>query len=134
MAHYRQAVHAATDLALQTDKGIVLATSVLEKLRHQHIIIPALDVIERVCAEATTCVNRRIYEVLSEPLSNGHLHRLDDLLKRRENSKTTWLAWLRQFPSASYKGIKTGILIVVEGKKQLALIKSHPCGKILHLI
>jgi hypothetical protein len=27
LAHYRQAVHATTDLALQTDKGIVLASS-----------------------------------------------------------------------------------------------------------
>lgn len=30
-----------------------------------------------------------IYEALSEPLSNGHQPRLDDLLKRRDNGKTT---------------------------------------------
>lgn len=99
LAHYRQAVHAATELALQTDKGIVLAASVLDALRHQHIIIPALDVIERVCAEAITRANRRIYEALSEPLSETHRHRLDDLLKRRDNGKATWLAWLRQSPA-----------------------------------
>jgi hypothetical protein len=70
LAHYRQAVHATTELALQTDKGIVLATSVLDMLRHRYIILPTLDVIERVCAEAITRANRRIYEALSEPLSN----------------------------------------------------------------
>lgn len=32
--HHRQAVHATTELALQTDKGIVLANSVVEMLRH----------------------------------------------------------------------------------------------------
>jgi hypothetical protein len=58
-----------------------------------------LDVIERVCAEAITRANRRIYEALSEPLSNEHRHRLDDLLKRRDNGKTTWLASLRQSPA-----------------------------------
>lgn len=99
LAHYRQAVHATTELALQTDKGIVLAVSVLDTLRHRHIILPTLDVIERVCAEAITRANRRIYEALSEPLSNGHRHRLDEMLKRRDNSKTTWLAWLRQSPA-----------------------------------
>ena len=99
LAHYRQAVHAATELAMQTDKGIVLAASVLDALRHQHIIIPALDVIERVCAEAITRANRRIHEALSEPLSDTHRRRLDDLLKRRYNGKTTWLAWLRQSPA-----------------------------------
>ncbi|OZA98146.1 MAG: Tn3 family transposase [Thiotrichales bacterium 34-46-19] len=98
LAHYRQAVHATTELALQTDKGIVLAVNVLDTLRHRHIIIPALDVIERVCAEAITRANRRIYEALSEPLADTHRRRLDDLLKRRDNGKTTWLAWLRQSP------------------------------------
>ncbi|WNV02976.1 Tn3 family transposase (plasmid) [Candidatus Methylospira mobilis] len=99
MTHYRQTVQAGADLALQTDKGVVLAASVIDALRHRHIIIPALDVVERVCAEAITRANRRIYEALSEPLSNVHRHRLDDLLKRRDNGKTTWLAWLRQSPA-----------------------------------
>jgi hypothetical protein len=99
LAHYRQAVHATTDLALQTDKGIVLASSVLDALRHRHIILPTLDVVERVCAEAITRANRRIYDALAEPLSDAHRRRLDDLLKRRDNGKTTWLAWLRQSPA-----------------------------------
>ena len=98
LAHYRQAVQAATELALQTDKGIVLATSVVDVLRHRHVILPTLDVIERICAEAITRANRRIYETLSEPLSDAHRNRLDGLLKRRDNGKTTWLAWLRLSP------------------------------------
>ncbi|WP_407301260.1 DUF4158 domain-containing protein [Klebsiella quasipneumoniae] len=97
LAHYRQAVHAATELALQTDKGIMLANSVLDDLRHRHVILPTLDVVERVCAEAITRANRQIYETLSEPLSDAHRRRLDDLLKR-DNGRTTWLAWLRQSP------------------------------------
>ena len=99
LAHYRQAVRTATELALQTDKGIVLAASVLDALRQRHIILPAIDVIERVCAEAITRANRRIYQALSEPLSDVHRRRLDDLLKRRDSGKTTWLAWLRQSPA-----------------------------------
>jgi hypothetical protein len=62
------------------------------------IILPALNAIERASAEAITRANRRIYEALAEPLSDAHRHRLDDLLKRRDNGKTTWLAWLRQSP------------------------------------
>jgi TnpA family transposase len=99
LAHYRQALHATTELALQTDKGIVLASSVLDLLRYRQIILPPLDVIERICAEAITRANRRIYDALTEPLSDAHRHRLDDLLKRRDNGKTTWLAWLRQSPA-----------------------------------
>jgi hypothetical protein len=57
-----------------------------------------LNAIERASAEAITRANRRIYDALAEPLSDAHRRRLDDLLKRRDNGKTTWLAWLRQSP------------------------------------
>lgn len=99
LAHYRQALHEKIELAMQTDKGIVLANSVLDALRHRHILLPSLDVIERLCAEAITRANRRLDDALTEPLSDVHRRRLDDLLKRRDNGKTTWLAWLRQSPA-----------------------------------
>lgn len=98
LTHYRQSVHAMTELAMQTDKGIVLAASILDGLRHQRVIIPTMDVIDRVCAEAITCANRHIYKKLFEPLSDTHKVLLNGLLKHRDNSKTTWLAWLRQAP------------------------------------
>ena len=98
LSHYRQAVHTLTELAMQTDKGIVLANALIDHLRRQLVILPAINAVERVSAEAITRANRRIYEALSEPLSDTHRHRLDNLLKRRDNGKTTWLAWLRQSP------------------------------------
>ena len=85
-------------MALQTDKGIVLASTLIEHLRQQSVILPALNAVERASAEAITRANRRIYDALAEPLSGAHRRRLDDLLKRRDNGKTTWLAWLRQSP------------------------------------
>jgi TnpA family transposase len=98
LSHFRQTVLAVTDLALQTDKGLVLAGNALEVLRKRHVIIPTLDVIERVCAEAVTKANRRIYAVLTDSLTNLHHKRLDELLRRKEGSQMTWLAWLRQAP------------------------------------
>jgi TnpA family transposase len=99
MSHYRQAVHTLTKLAMQTDKGIVLASALIEHLRRQSVILPALNAIERASAEAITRANRRIYAILSDPLTDVHRRRLDDLLKRRDNGKTTWLTWLRQSPA-----------------------------------
>ena len=98
IAHYRHALFSTTELALQTDKGCLLAGYLIDSLRGRRIIIPALDVIERICAEAITRANRRIYETLSEPLSETHRHKLEQLLVRRGDGKTTWLAWLRQSP------------------------------------
>ncbi len=83
---------------MQTDKGIVLARALIEHLRRQSVIVPALNAVERASAEAITRANRRLYDALAEPLTDVHRRRLDDLLKRRDNGKTTWLAWLRQSP------------------------------------
>jgi len=99
MRHYRPSVHSLDNLAWQTDKGIVLASALVEGLRQQSVLLPSLNVVERVCAEAVTRANRRIYAVLTDSLSAVHRQHLDDLLKRKEGSKTTWLAWLRQSPA-----------------------------------
>lgn len=40
-------MHSLTDLAMQTDKGLVLAAQALEKLRQRRIILPPLSVIAR---------------------------------------------------------------------------------------
>ena len=96
--HYRSSVHSLDELAWQTDKGIVLANELVEGLRRRSVLLPSIGVIERICAEAITRATRRIHETLSEPLSDAHRHRLDGLLKRRDNGKTTWLAWLRLSP------------------------------------
>src|SRR6218665_1181029 len=52
MGHYRQAVQLLAELALQTDKGIVLASALIEHLRRQSGILPALHAVERASAEA----------------------------------------------------------------------------------
>jgi TnpA family transposase len=98
MSHYRQAVHTLTDLAMQSDKGIVLASTLVENLRRQGIIPPAMNAIERASAEAITRANRRIYAELTDSLLPVHRQRLDELLKRKDGSKVTRLAWLRQSP------------------------------------
>lgn len=96
--HYRSAVHNLEELAWQTDKGVVLAAALVDELRRQAVLLPTLPVIERICAEAVTRGNRRIYRALNEPLINAHRRRLDNLLERREASKKTQLQWLRQSP------------------------------------
>jgi TnpA family transposase len=97
-ADFRFLVQSLADLAMQTDKGMVLATHALAALRQRSVILPALSVIDRVCSEGITRANRRIYRTLIEPLHPDHLRRLDDLLEIKPGSGSTWLAWLRQSP------------------------------------
>ncbi|EPZ9221299.1 DUF4158 domain-containing protein, partial [Escherichia coli] len=87
-----------TELAQQTDKGLLLAGQALESLRQKRRILPALSVIDRACSEAIARANRRVYRALVEPLTDSHRAKLDELLKLKAGSSITWLTWLRQAP------------------------------------
>jgi hypothetical protein len=65
-------VHSLDDLACQTDKGIVLAAALVQDLRNRLILLPSLDVIERISSETITRGHRRIYGALNERLSPQH--------------------------------------------------------------
>lgn len=99
-SHARYFVYHLSELAQQTDRGMALATALLVMLRQQHIIVPSIDVIERVCTEALTQGTRKLYEVLIAPLSEHQRQQLDNLLLIREGTMISWLSWLRQSPGA----------------------------------
>lgn len=96
--HFRDGIDYLAERAQQTDRGIVLATALIERLRQQRVMVPALEVIERVCAEALARGTRRLYESLTAPLSDAHRSKLEGLLVPRNGSSISALAWLRQPP------------------------------------
>ena len=101
MKRYDEMIDELHRVAEQTDKGIIIASTLVENLRLKNILMPAINVIERMCAEAITRANRDIYNKLSEPLNNQQRQQLDQLLKIRLDSAATYLAWLRQLPIKS---------------------------------
>ena len=50
--HSRHYVEYLTDLAQQTERGLALAIALVTALRQQKVIVPPIDVLERICAEA----------------------------------------------------------------------------------
>jgi TnpA family transposase len=93
-------VRGLDELAWQTDKGITLASALVDSLRNQAILLPSINVIERICAEAITRGNRRIYRALTGSLSDMQREAFNDLLKLHVKSNLTTMAWLRQSPRA----------------------------------
>jgi TnpA family transposase len=98
LSDFRRLVHELTELALQTDKGLVLAGQALEYLRQRQVILPTLPVVERAGAEGLTRATRRIHQALTSPLTATHRQRLEALLALKPDSHVTWLSWLRQSP------------------------------------
>jgi hypothetical protein len=58
---------------MHTDKGVVLATAPVQELSREKVVLPPLNMIERICALATASTNRKIYLTLAETLNDGHL-------------------------------------------------------------
>ncbi len=98
--HYKPSIKRLQALALQTDKGILLANELMKNLREQNILLPSIHTIERICAAAVTQSERSIYKALTAPLSADQRSKLESLLMVRENSNITGLTWLRQSPAA----------------------------------
>jgi TnpA family transposase len=96
--HYRALSEWLEPMALQTTRGIFLAQAVVEELRKRLIILPPVAVIERLCSEAATRAQRKIFDLLTQDLSAEQKSQLDALLEMREGSPYSTLAWLRLPP------------------------------------
>ena len=95
---YVDAIDQLEELAKQTDRGPVLASALIKKLRTSNVLVPALTLVEQICAEAITNANRFIYHELTRSLTSAHRQSLKAMLKLREDSQVTVLTWLRQSP------------------------------------
>jgi TnpA family transposase len=98
LRHYKNLITELTLFAMQVDKSILLATYAMDFLREKKIIIPRVEVVDRVCIRALSNANKQIYEKLTKILTPEHKHRLNELLQLKPNSNLTWLGWLRQSP------------------------------------
>ncbi len=94
------AVNSIFEIAKQTDKGIVLAATLIRNWRNKSILLPTTKVIKDLCAQAITRASRDIYQGLTEPLAQEHLEKLDGLLKLKPFTKLSTMVWLRQSPGA----------------------------------
>lgn len=100
LAHYNEALRHLEEVAAQTDKGILLATALVQFLRTRLILLPSLNVLERICAQAVTRATKRVYRTMTEALTREQRRSLDGLLDLRNDTATSTFAWLRQSPSA----------------------------------
>ncbi len=77
--HYRWISAWLEPMALQATRGILLAQAVVEELRRRLVVLPPLDVIERLCAEAATRAQRKVFALLTNDLSAEQRTQLDRL-------------------------------------------------------
>lgn len=96
MGEYRDLSTWLLPLALSTDRGVVLVSALVERMRALKIIIPALSTVERLGWQVRQRAQRQVYGQLTQGLTPTQQTQLDDLLKVPKEKKITQLRWLQQ--------------------------------------
>ncbi len=112
MSHYRQAVHTLTDLAMQTDKGIVLASTLVEHLRRQSIILPALNAIEAVMSWDAFAESVTEAQKLAQPDDFDFLHRIGESYATLRRYAPEFLAVLKLRAAPAAKNVLDAIEVL----------------------
>jgi hypothetical protein len=130
IGHYRQAVQLLTELAMQTDKGIVLARALMGTIEKTAVVIaPALNAVERASAEAIGPRQRGVRPTPWRPLRTCIAGDLGDLRSRRQQRK-----WRRGWPGGGNHPVQTIELrhcwnTCERAKRGEALMHKHGMGR-----
>ena len=90
-----------TPSALSTDKAVVLMNILLAKMRDEHIIIPALSLLEDFLHSMIQDANRQTYQALISSLSDEQRARLHLLLTNRDETGKSYMHWVQQPPGTA---------------------------------
>jgi len=99
-SNHHGAVKILDDIARGTDKGMILATTLVKYFRSNKILLPPINTLENICAGSVTRAKRTMYKLLTESLTVEHRQQLDALLSMHAESNISILTWVRQSPTA----------------------------------
>ena len=87
-------------VALATTSAAAITTALMDKLRRRRIVAPGPSVVERLIAAVLVVAERHVADQLTRGLSTAQVDALDALLRPKEGTATSVLAWVRQPPGA----------------------------------
>ena len=87
-------------VALATTAAPAIAQALMEELRRRRVIAPGPSIIERLVAAALVLAERHVAHQLTRGLTPAQAEALDALLRPKEGTPMSMLAWARQPPGA----------------------------------
>src|SRR3954467_12752208 len=87
-------------VALATTGAPTIAQALMEELRRRRVIVPGPSIIERLVAAALVLAERHVAHQLTRGLTPAQAEALDTLLRPKEGTPMSMLAWARQPPGA----------------------------------
>ncbi|MEV3308218.1 Tn3 family transposase [Paenibacillus larvae] len=97
---YRSVSQTLLQHALENGNAIYLIRTVIDELRRQKIVLPAMSVVERIVWETRRRAEEKIFKLLASSLNAEQVNKLDHTLTVVPKSSRTYLAWLREIPGS----------------------------------
>lgn len=111
----------AVDVAAATDRGDAIVSAMIQRLRSNHIVLPAASTLERVALIARAQARRQAFVGLVRDLTPEQAAGLDALLSAPDTGSRTRLAWLREWPEAPGAGNLKAVLERLDHVRSLAI-------------
>jgi TnpA family transposase len=98
LKEYRMAFKNLYQLALENGDAIHLLHECIDFLRKNKIILPAITTIERMVWEARAMAEKKLFNTVSQSLTNEQKEKLEEIITSQSESNKTILGWLKEPP------------------------------------
>ena len=118
---HRRVAHVAIEQATGSDRGDVIVSAMVQRLRDDRILLPAATILERIGLTARTLAHRRAHKSLIEGLSSEAIGGLEALLSVGDEEERTPLAWLREWSEKPTQKNLCGIVERLHAVRELGV-------------
>jgi TnpA family transposase len=100
LKEYRMTFKHLYQLALENGDAIHLLHESIDFLRNNRVILPAITTLERMVWEARAMAEKKIFNTVSQSLSDDQKEKLEEIITSQHQSETnkTILGWLKEPP------------------------------------
>jgi TnpA family transposase len=125
LADWRSCLKAGTDAAWATDRGEPIVQAMITHLRANNVLLPTVNVLERIGLAARARARKKVFEALAEGLNTGERDALEKLLAIDPELRRSRFAWLRDYSESPAPSNILALLDRLEYARGLGVDRGH---------
>ena len=124
-ADWRSCLKAGTDAAWATDRGEPIVQAMIAHLRANNVLLPTVNVLERIGLAARARARKKVFEALADGLTAAEQDALEKLLAIDPELRRSRFAWLRDYSESPAPSNILALLDRLEYARGLGIGHKH---------
>jgi hypothetical protein len=124
-ADWRSCLKAGADAAWATDRGEPIVQTMIAHLRANNVLLPTMNVLERIGLAARARARKKVFEVLADGLTAAQQAVLEKLLAIDPELRRSRFAWLRDYSESPAPSNIVALLDRLEYARGLGFGRGH---------